>query len=109
MSLLDSWDHTYQTQERSLGRHGREEGWEVINGWLNAETSDIVQWHPIADEMRRKLRMKCWGLLNGRTGYGSWAGKEMEILSESLEEPRQRGKVSGANEDILANMIIGFK
>lgn len=85
---------------------------EVISGWLRVETSEvgeIAQWHQIADEMRRKLRIKCWGLLNGRTGKGSWAGKEMEIPSESPEEPRQRAKVSGANEDVLASLIVGIK
>lgn len=58
--------------------------------WLRAEASlvgEIAQWHQIADQMRRKLRIKCWGSLSGRIGKGAWAGK---VLSESLEEPRER-------------------
>lgn len=55
------------------------------------QVGEIAQWHQIADEMRRKLRGNFWGPLDGRTGKGSGAGKEMEkIPSESPGEPRQR-------------------
>lgn len=82
--------------EKPRAGMGGKKVWKSVGGWLRVETSEVgemAQWHQIADEMRKKLRIKCWGLLNGRIGKGSWAGKEMEILLESLEEPRDERSV----------------
>ena len=48
--------------------------WSSV-GWLGVEASKvgkITQWHQNADEMKRKLRMTCWGAEEAE------AGKETE-------------------------------